>query len=199
MMKQRPSLYKESFWGWQYKQIKEEGFPAVWRKAKKIPKVVLNLPFVLLAVPVVLVIRILKPFVWIRFGHLLATRIGHFVFDVEYYLCERKTEKQPTKTIDFFFYRWGRPANPFFAKMCERQIRVRKWAEYLFFANHGLPGGYNHEVFPAYLSNGSRDVEGLFQKIETQLYFTEEENLQGQQFLKKIGFTRFYKQPVPSS
>lgn len=189
-MKQRPSLYEKSFWSWQYKQIKEEGFPAVWRKAKKMPKVVLNFPFVFLSFPVVLVIRVLKPIVWIRFGHFLATRIGHFVFDVEYYLCERKTEKQPTKTIDIFFYRWGRPANPFFAKMCERQIRVRNWAKYIYFANHGLPGGHDHEVSPAYLTNNSQDVKGLFQQIETQLYFTEEENLQGQIFLEEVGFSK---------
>jgi putative glycosyltransferase (TIGR04372 family) len=69
-------------------------------------------------------------------------------------------------------------------------MRVRNWAEYLFTANDWLPGGHDHEVLPAYLRNGSRDVEGLFQQMETQLYFTEEENSQGQMFLKKIGFTR---------
>ena len=96
-MKREPSFNFKTFWNRQYNQIKEEGFTAVWRKAKKIPKMMLKLPFVLMAIPVVLAVRILKPFVWIRFGHLIASRIGHFVFDVEYYLCERKIEKQSKK------------------------------------------------------------------------------------------------------
>lgn len=174
----------------QYNQIKEQGFPAVCRKAKKIPEMILKLPFVLMAVPVVLVIRILKPFVWIRFGYFPAVRIGHFVFDVEYYLCERKLGKQPIKAFDLFFYRWGKPANSFFAEMCERQICVKNWVEYLFTANHCLPGGRDHELLPAMIRYHSRDMEGLFQQTKTQVSFTEEENLQGQLFLKKIGFAK---------
>jgi putative glycosyltransferase (TIGR04372 family) len=179
-----------SFWSSrQYNQIKKEGSLCVWLKVKKVFKVVLILPFVTIAIPIVLIVRMLKPFVWIRFGCICASRIGHFAFDVEYYLCEQKLGKQPTKTIDLFFYRWEKPANSFFAEMCERQMLINNWAEYLFFANHWLPGGHNYEVLPAMMRNHSRDMEGLFQDIETQLYFTREENSQGQMFLKKIGFT----------
>jgi putative glycosyltransferase (TIGR04372 family) len=174
-------------WSRQYSQIRKEGFPAVWRKAKITLRTLVKLLFVFMAVPVVLVIRILKPVVWIRFGYILGARIGHFVFDVEYYLSERELGKQPKKAIDFFFYRWGKPANTFFSKMCERQVRVRSWAEFLFTANHWLPGGHDHEVLPAVTRSGSRDLKGLFQQIKPQLYFTDEENLQGEAFLKKIG------------
>lgn len=175
------------FLRWQYTQIQEEGFPAIWRKVKTTLRKTMKLPAVFIAIPIVLALRILKPLVWIRFGYILGARIGHFVFDVEYYLCERELGMHPQKAIDLFFYRWGKPANTFFAKMFERQVKVRNWAEFLFTANHLLPGGQDHEVLPAVKRNGSRDLKGLFHQIEPQLYFTDEENLQGQAFLKKIG------------
>lgn len=190
-MQRRPGLLNmKLFCVRQFNQIKKEGFPVAWRKMKRFLQELVGLPLVIMAVPVVLIIRILKPVVRIRFGYIFARRIGHFVFDVEYYLCERKIENPSTRTIDFFFYRVGRPANSFFAKMCERQMRIRSWTKILFNANHWLPGGQDHELLPAMVRYGSRDVKGLFQQTETQLFFTEEENLQGQMFLKKIGFTR---------
>ena len=177
----------ESFWARQYNQIEEEGFPAVWRKAKKALQNMPKLPFVVLAIPIVLALRLIKPLVWIRFGCICGSTIGHFVFDVEYYLCERKLGMHPQRAVDFFFYRWGKPANHFFARMCERQMQVRSWAEFPFFANHWLPGAHEHEVLPAMTRFSSRDLKGLFQQTEPQLYFTGEENLQGQMFLKNIG------------
>jgi len=174
-------------WSRQYSQIRKEGFPAVWRKVKIALRTLVKLLFVFMAIPIVLALRILKPVVWIRFGYILGARIGHFVFDVEYYLCERELGMQPQKAIDFFFYRGGKPANTFFPKMCERQVQVRSWAEILFTANHWLPGGHDHEVLPAVACTGSRDLKGLFRQIEPQMYFTDEENLQGKAFLKKIG------------
>ena len=44
----------------------------------------------LIAAPIILVVRILRPFVWIRFGYFTSDRIGHFAFDVEIYLTEKK-------------------------------------------------------------------------------------------------------------
>ena len=167
----------------QNSQIQEEGFSAIWRKAKKIVHFVIST----MAIPVVLVLRLLRPLVWFRFGFFRAERIGHFVFDVEYYLCERELGIQPQKAIDFFFYPWGKPANAFFANMCERQLQVRWWSEYLYIANRWLPGGYQFEVNPALTRFGSRDVKGLFQQTNTQLYFTDEEDLLGREFLNNIG------------
>lgn len=175
------------FWARHLKQIQEEGISAILRMAKKALRNMPKLPFVLMAIPIVLALRLLKPLVWIRFGCICGSRFGHFVFDVEYYLCERKLGIQPQRAVDFFFYRWGKPANTFFARMCERQMQVRSWAEFLFFANHWLPGAHEHEVLPAMTRFSSRDLKGLFQQTEPQLYFTGEENLQGQAFLKNIG------------
>lgn len=171
----------------QLKQIQEEGIFAILRKIKMLLLKLMKLFFVFMAVPIVLTIRILKPVVWIRFGYFLGSRIGHFAFDVEYYLVEKELGKQPKKAIDYFFYRWGKPANTFFARMCERQVRVRSWAEFLFTANHWLPGGHDHEVLPAMRRINSRDLKGLFQQAETKLYFTDEENMKGKTFLEKIG------------
>ena len=58
---------------------------------------------VLALIPVILV-RLIRPVLWIRFGVLTSQRIGHFAFDVEIYLCEREVDLQNKKTFDFFGY-----------------------------------------------------------------------------------------------
>lgn len=184
----------KGFWHRQYIDLQEEGFLAIWRKVKiamhrlkRLPYVLLIMPLVFISMPVVLVLRLLKPWIWIRFGYFWGNRIGHFVFDVEYYLCERKLGMHPAEAVDIFCYRWGKPANTFFSRMCKRQLRVRNWSEFLFTANRWLPGGSKHEILPALKRVGSRDTRGLFHQTNHQLYFTDEENLQGRSFLTKVG------------
>ena len=189
--------------------MREGGFPVLWHKLKIFSKKLVELPILLLSflivTPFVIIIRILKPVIWIRFGFFLTTRIGHFSFDVEYYLIERKLGLQPKKAFDLFFlsslntpilesfnlqsaYNHGKPANTFFAKMCSRHVRSKNWASILFFVNHWLPGGSSHELLPPMRRVKSRDMKGLFQQIEPQLYFSKEETLNGQDFLEEIGF-----------
>ena len=44
----------------------------------------------LLALPLVVLMRILRPLILIRVGPLPSQRVGRFAFDVETYLCERE-------------------------------------------------------------------------------------------------------------
>ena len=52
------------------------------------------------AVPFILIVRLLRPFIWIRFGKLRADRIGHYVY--EYALTIAESELSNNKTIDLF-------------------------------------------------------------------------------------------------
>ena len=52
-----------------------------------------------LVIPIVLIVRVIRPFYWIRFGWFFGSRIGHFAFDVEYYLSERKVGLHPKKAL----------------------------------------------------------------------------------------------------
>ena len=67
--------------------------------------------------PLVIVVRILQPFVRIRFGYFTSDRIGHFAFDVESYLTKKKINQDKNFSIDLFFFS-GKSANTYFTKMC---------------------------------------------------------------------------------
>jgi len=177
----------KTYWLQQFSQIKEEGSEAIWRKLKTVSRRTIVSLLTLLMIPLVLIIRIIKPRFWIRFGWFFGSRIGHFAFDVEYYLSERKLGMHPEKAIDVFFYRWGRPANNFFSKLTKRQLYVGIWVEPLFIANDWLPGGERHKILPAVTTNGSRDMKGLLRKVGPQLKFINEEIVTGQSFLQSIG------------
>ena len=175
------------YWGRQFSQVKEEGVEVILRKLKTVSRRVIILIFSILAIPVVLVVRAIKSWYWIRFGWLFGSRIGHFAFDTEYYLTEKKLGLHPDQVKDIFFYRWGKPANSFFSKLTERHLSIRNWAEPLFVANDWLPGSEQHKILPAIVKCGSRDKDGLFRQASVQLSFTEKENKMGLSFLESIG------------
>ena len=95
-----PSMLQwKSFLSRQFNQIREDGWAAVWLKAKALLKLAV-IPF---AIPVVLVIRLLRPLIIIRFGQLRSDRIGHFVGNTEMYLCERDVGIYDPRTFDVFY------------------------------------------------------------------------------------------------
>ena len=110
----------KSFWFRQIRQIKDGGWTVILRKVKVLFNKFINLPFFMIgytfAVPVVLFIRIIRPWKLIRFGYFWPSRIGHFILDVDYYLIEKQLVLQEKKVTDIFFYRWsnGKTANSFF-------------------------------------------------------------------------------------
>ena len=110
------TLVAKTFWSRQISQIREEGWVAFKRKINTLTRPVIIFLFSFICIPLVLIIRFIKPWYWIRFGYFLGSRIGHFAFDVEYYLSERKVGLHPEKAIDVFFYRMGKPANAFLQK-----------------------------------------------------------------------------------
>jgi len=178
----------------QIEQIRNEGFVAVYRKIKIIVFKIMKLPIDAiaypLAVPIVVFVRLIRNFKLIRFGYFFAGRIGHFGFDVEYYLTEKKMGLHPEKALDIFFWRWlrgGSTANDYFAKLTKRYLKVNPFVKYLFNVNNLFPGSMIHQYLPAVSRNGSRDVHDLLPQIKPQLKFTNDENKRGWEFLKKIG------------
>ena len=180
----------KSYWIQQFNQIKEQGCKIIFKKLKTVSRRFLVFILSLLVIPIILIIRLIKPFFWIRFGWFFGSRIGHFAFDVEYYLSEKKLGLHHNRVKDIFFYRWGKPANTFFTKLIERHLIMRNWVEPLFFANDMLPGGDQHKFLPAIVTCDSRDKDGLFRKVEIQLAFTDEENKLGHSFLESIGIDK---------
>jgi len=122
----------------------------------------------------------------VRFGYFTADRIGHFAFDLEYYLSERYGLGDRNKFVDLFFL-MREPANRQLALMAGRQLRISAFVEFLFRANQLLPGKAEFEVLPSRMITASRDKKGVFDKTPIQLTFTEEEQTRGYEYLKKIG------------
>jgi putative glycosyltransferase (TIGR04372 family) len=137
-------------------------------------------------VPVILIVRLLRPFIQIRFGYFTADRIGHFSFDVEYYLTEKHFDQGKKRTIDLFFFS-GEPANMNFTAMCRRSLLVHPAVKWFYWANRIVPYGSNHRLMPARVNSDSRDLKGLFGKVGPQLRFSSEENISGEEYLQEIG------------
>ena len=140
----------------------------------------------LIAAPIILVVRILRPFVRIRFGYFTSDRIGHFAFDVEIYLTKKKINQDKKFSIDLFFFS-GKSANTYFTKMCRRSFVVHSAIKWFYFANEILPFGSSHRILPARVTSDSRDIRGLFNKKRAQLRFNDQENQFGLEYLQEMG------------
>ena len=93
----------------QIKQILEKGSGELVRKVNIISiisgKFLAYLPLFIIAIPFVVLIRIIRPFILIRLEGLLSHRIGHFAGNVEIYLCEQKAgiNKPAQCHVDIFY------------------------------------------------------------------------------------------------
>lgn len=137
------------------------------------------------AVPVVLIVRLLRPLVIIRFGSLRSDRIGHFAGNTEMYLCECDAGIYGSLTFDVFY------CGPF---ICNDQLK-KMWGRHLHIfspaivlrlvdgANQKLPGAEIHTVkMPS-----DQDIHGYLRRFKPHLTFTAEEESLGKQYLKSIG------------
>ena len=135
--------------------------------------------------PLVFVIRVLKPFYFIKFSSILSSRIGHFVSDsVHLMILSRNSREEPHRLIFF-----EEPSsNEFWAKLVKRNLNINQWSRYLFYWNTKIPGGQIFNEHSIFLSNHSRDFDGLFENSGFKLSFSEEENIKGKDWLKSKGW-----------
>src|ERR1700741_4018767 len=91
--------------------------------------------------PLVALLHLVRPIVWVRFGWLQTHKIGHILLEQEHYLCERMAGVQPRRSVDLFFDRErgdGEVCNEFAMTMLKRNISVHPWVKYLWKANRQL-------------------------------------------------------------
>ena len=144
--------------------------------------------FVPIAIPLIFLIRAIKPIIHIRFRFISTPQIGHFIADTGILLCESVIDNNNIKD----WYWLQKPiSNSQIEKMVKRIFYVRWWVRYLYIANHFIPGGKQHSLPPPRNLNGSRDVKGLLYKTKNEkkayLPFTEKEEIEGKEYLKEIG------------
>lgn len=161
----------------QARHIYRGGLPTLLRKGYA-------LFLTIFALPLAFLIRILRPFVVVRFGFLPSSRIGHFAANVERYLCERDAGIHNPRNFDIFYYN-AQISNYQLKKMWDRTLRICSFAKWLDKANWLLPGAQNH-VVPLSLA---RDIYGFIGSMPVHLVLTPEEEHFGRKELEKLGIT----------
>jgi len=163
----------------QASQIYKGGLPVLLRKTRAL------LVMMALVLPVVLLVRALRPLVLIRFGPLATSRIGHFAANTEVYLCEREAGMHGRQTFDIFYHGSALCCNQQLKKMWDRTLRISRFAWPVDRLNRLLPGGENH-VIP-WRPNQDRDIHGLLARMRVHLSFTVEEERRGLAALRELG------------
>ena len=134
------------------------------------------------AIPSVLLVRAIRPWLLVRLGTLTSSRIGHFIPDAAEQLARRVTESSSGLEI----YWLDSPSNDQWDRMVRRTLYVRWWARYVDYWNRLIPGGSAH-IRPS-TRTGSRDVEGLFARTNSRFAFTMPEELHGREWLMEKGW-----------
>jgi len=159
-------------------QIRQGGPPVFYEKVKRRSIMLL---LVSLAMPFIVIVRLLRPLITIRFGKLRGERIGHFASNTEHYLCERDAGLHG-KNYDFFYIN-GPICNDQLKKMWGRTLPISRFVAYLIRANLCIPGYKKHQILS--LSN-EIDIQDVYSKTQPHLSFTVQEERSGKQGLNEI-------------
>lgn len=147
-----------------------------------------KLPRVALAIPMVIGIRLIRPWLLVRLGGLVSARLGHFAGNTELYLCERDAGiNLPEQRYVDLFYMPKPICNEQLATMWKRTLRI--WPAWLLAPvrrlNWLIPGWEIHEIGEN--TQHDRDVHNLLDRFPPHLQFTDEEESRGEAGLLAIG------------
>ena len=144
----------------------------------------------LVALPLVLFMRLIRPWLLIRIDGLISARLGHFAANTELYLCERAQGiNVPLRPyIDIFYFADKEICNKQLAKMWRRQLVIgsRTLLSPISSVNKLFPGWRVHTIL-----NGTsgRDKYNLLDKMPPHLKFTADEELVGERGLQLMGIS----------
>jgi len=155
------------------------------RMIKGEPLLLLALPFSLISL---LLILILRPLVKVRIGFIRSDRIGHFAANTELYLCWRDDQKQKNnyKTVDLFYFT-RKVCNQQLARMLKRELVVLPWfwlrpIDLVIRSFSSLSFLHAFET-----RGGDRDIDNLYDKIPPHLQFNTQEEARGAMGLRSMG------------
>ncbi len=176
------------FIGRQHLLIQQDVPAVLIRKMKRALQILPQLPLYILAVPIVMVIRLIRPWLLVRWCGLISWRIGHFVGNTELYLCERDAGiNVPRQRHVDIFYMGGPICNQQLAIMWKRVLHV--WPSWIVApvsrVNRLILGGMAHEIGEN--TQHDRDVHNLFDRCPPHLEFTPEEEIFGDACLRTMG------------
>lgn len=157
------------------------------RRFEAVTQTVLSLLGLPLAPVLVVLIRVLRPWVGVRFGKLTSVRIGHFAANTEVYLCERDAglHGSGTRTVDIFCHTQA-VCNVQLRTMWDRVLTVSPLVMFADMLSRRLPGAKDH-VVPMRELTGDRDIHGLVARTPPHLSWTPEEEARGERELRRMG------------
>ena len=172
--------------------IKRGGWPVFFNKVKKAKKRIFFYIFDILvlpiSIPIVLLIRLIKPFVHIRFGYFFGRRIGHFVPDT---LTAVIGDNINNEFVDLYYFLPGEK-NTQWAKMVQSELNIYYWVRLLFFANNIIPGGNIHINLPGIhtpIGSQGRFRQGLLYDSDFKFKFNDSDEVIAKSWLIKKGWT----------
>ena len=153
----------------------------------------------LLALPILILVRLISPWIIIRWACLISTRIGHLAANTELYCCENEVGiNTPTKRYVDLFWLYPKSCNEQLKKMWKRSLtilprlithpldKLNEKINYLFPSNglHDIGCGKfvnGKEIF--YPPHSDRDIYNLLDKTDPHINFTpKEEEYLGKEF-----------------
>jgi len=174
-------------------QIKKGGLIVIIKKLRSVFYLLIQSPFYLFSIPLLIIIYLLRPWLLIRWHGLYASRIGHLAIRTELYSCRREAKiNQPSqKYIDIFFLLSKNVCNKQLIKMLARSLII--FPAFLMipifnvnrFLNLFMDGGNQHEI--DINVNLDRDEHDIMHKMNPHISFNKEEKLRGEEILKEFG------------
>ena len=163
-----------------------------WSAILYFQRKLLSKVFILLISPLglflVLLLRIIRPWLLIRINILVSERIGHFAGNTELYLCERDEgiNLPGRRHIDLWYHNWP-ICNKQLALMWNRVLHVGpRWLlGTVYKINALIPGGDIHQIPDN--TQIDIDVHNFMDKFPPHLNFLTEEEEKGQAGLRELG------------
>jgi len=186
------------FLAYQGRQIQKGGIPVLVRKIYLLLKTIV---FLILGLPLVVIIRLVRPFIVIRLGALDIGRLGGLL-QADWYISESLGGMHLAKEknyLDIFYFlkTTGRISNQQWCKMWKRALRISplwKLTHILDRVNKWLPG-YEahvvpmHDVVPRYNLEykGKTTLECIMKNKKPSIAFKPEEEQLGRKLLNGLG------------
>lgn len=130
-------------------------------------------------------VRMLRPFVKVRFGTLFVSRLGHLAGNTECYLCERDAGINRPKRVFDIWCPQGKPANEQLFKMLRRVLPVSSFAGDVNEMGRRWAWWQREHTFSD--ANWGRDIHNVMERYPPHLKLTKSEEMRGQRALRMLG------------
>lgn len=137
------------------------------------------------ALPAVVIIRLIRPIVYIRMTNLMSSRIGHFVADASIFLVRRHMRAPNEHTVDLYWFP-RQTSNEQWSKMVRRQLFVHWGVRYLVYFNRIVPGGKEHHLPLPSVSDPGYDISLV--RTDICFKFTSDEEDEAKEWLRSRGW-----------